>query len=162
MCSIAHTAEQPIGLGGAILPEHRHVCAFFNSADEEHRVMLPFIKEGLERGEKAFHIVDPDLRADYMRRFQDDGIAVDPLETSGQLVVRVWEEVHLRNARFDQGAMLGLIEEVLQGAKAEGYPLTRFVAHMEWALTEHPGVNDIVEYEARLNYVTPRYKDPVI
>jgi hypothetical protein len=25
-----------------------------------------------------------------------------------------------------------------------------------------PGVNDLVEYETRLNYVLPRYKDPVI
>lgn len=162
MSSAANTAEPPICMGGAILAENRHICAFFNSADEEQRVMLPFIKEGIERGEKAFHIVDPDLRADYVRRLREDGIPMPSLEASGQFEVRVWEEVHLRDARFEQGAMLDLIQEVLDGGKAQGYPLTRFVAHMEWALTEYPGVNDIVEYEARLNYVTPRYKDPVI
>jgi hypothetical protein len=30
----------------------------FNSADEEYRVLLPFIKEGFGRGEKAFHVID--------------------------------------------------------------------------------------------------------
>jgi hypothetical protein len=44
----------------------------------------------------------------------------------------------------------------------EGFPLTRLVAHMEWALEDRPGVNDLVEYETRLNYVLPRYADPVV
>lgn len=33
---------------------------------------------------------------------------------------------------------------------------------MEWALEELPGVHDIVEYETRLNYVLPKFHDPVI
>jgi hypothetical protein len=58
--------------------------------------------------------------------------------------------------------MLALIEEVLQSADTAGYPLTRLVAHMEWALLDKPGVDNLVEYEARLNYVLPKYNDPVI
>ena len=54
--------EQPIRFAGSALGAQRHVCAFFHSADEEYGVLLPFIKEGFERGEKAFHIVDPELR----------------------------------------------------------------------------------------------------
>ena len=38
---------------------HRHVCAFFNSLDEQYRVLRPFIKDGVDRGERALHIVDP-------------------------------------------------------------------------------------------------------
>jgi hypothetical protein len=57
--------------------------------------------------------------------------------------------------------MLALIEEVLAGGKAQGFPLTRLVANMEWALEDRPGVDDIVEYETRLNYVLPKYDDPV-
>jgi hypothetical protein len=44
----------------------------------------------------------------------------------------------------------------------EGYRLTRLVAHMDWALEDFPGVNDLVEYETRLNFILPKYKDPVI
>ena len=42
---------------GSVLDAQRHVCAFFHNPDEEYRVLLPFIKDGFERGEKAFHIV---------------------------------------------------------------------------------------------------------
>src|SRR2546427_6158221 len=58
--------------------------------------------------------------------------------------------------------MLALIEEVLQSGAATGYPLTRLLAHMEWALLDKQGVDDLVEYETRLNYLLPKYDDPVI
>jgi hypothetical protein len=58
--------------------------------------------------------------------------------------------------------MLALIEEVLQSGAAAGYPLTRLLAHMEWACLDKPGVDDLVEYETRLNYLLPKYDDPVI
>ena len=57
--------------------------------------------------------------------------------------------------------MLALIEEVLQAGKAQGYPLTRLIANMEWALEDRPGVEDVVEYETRLNFVLPKYDDAV-
>lgn len=155
-------AELPISFAGGTLDRHRHVCAFFDSFDEELRVLGPFVREGLDRGEKAFHIVDPELRATYLPRLQEAGIAAAPAERRGQFELRTWDEAYLREGHFDQNAMLALIEEVLQGGHTQGFPLTRLVAHMEWSLEDRPGVDDLVEYETRLNYVLPRYKDPVI
>ena len=154
--------DAPISFAGSTLRQSRHVCAFFDDADQEHEVLDPFIREGFERGEKAFHIIDPDLRDDYVGRLGAAGIDVAAAERSGQLELRTWGEAYLRGGHFDQNAMLALIEEVLQRGKAEGFPLTRLVAHMEWALQDRPGVDDRVEYETRLNYVLPRYRDPVI
>jgi hypothetical protein len=150
-----------VRLAGAVLGSSRHVCAFFNTKDDEYRVLLPFIKEGIEQGDKAFHIVKDDHRPEHRRRLQEAGVAVDDAERRGQLEIRRWEDAYLRGGRFDQNRMLALIEEVLQGGKADGYPLTRLVANMEWALENRPGVADVVEYETRLNYVLPKYDDAV-
>jgi len=46
-----------ISLAGSQLGQTRHVCAFFNSDEEEYRVLLPFIKDGFECGDKAIHVV---------------------------------------------------------------------------------------------------------
>ena len=154
--------EGPIRFAGGTLDEYRHVCAFFDSFDREAEVIIPFVREGLQRGEKAFHIVDPLQRSSYIERLESEGIAVTACQASGQFELRNWEEAYLRGGRFDQDAMLELLESVLLGARAEGFPLTRLVAHMEWALEDRPGVNDLVEYETRLNYILPKYKDPVI
>jgi hypothetical protein len=51
---------------------------------------------------------------------------------------------------------------VLETGHRQGFPLTRLLAHMEWALEDRPGVDDLVEYETRLNYLLPRYPDPVV
>jgi hypothetical protein len=137
-------SEQPIRFANSTLGSYRHICAFFNSPDEEYQVLLPFIREGFERGEKAFHIVDPKLRAEHLKRLKSVGIEIVEAEKNGQF------------------ELLALIEEVLNGGHRQGFALTRLVAHMEWALEDRPGVNDLVEYETRLNYILPRYPDPVI
>lgn len=160
---MAHESTEAIKLAGANLERHRHVCAFFHSQEEEYQIMLPFIKEGVERGEKAFHIIDPSLKGQHLSHLTRVGLDVDELEQRRQLEIRVWQQVYLRsNNCFVQNDMLALIEEVLSGSKKEGFTLTRFIAHMEWALEDVAGVNDIIEYESRLNYVLPKYDDPVI
>jgi DcmR-like sensory protein len=156
------TPQQPIRFAGSALDEYRHVCAFFHTPDDEYRVLLPFIKEGIDRGEKAFHIVDPKLREDHRHRLELAGVDVASAEQTGQLEVKRWEEAYLRGGHFDQNAMLALIQEVFNSGQARGYPLTRLVAHMEWAVEDRPGVNDLVEYETRLNYILPKYKDAAV
>jgi len=149
-----HLAGQPLG-------PSRHVCAFFNSRDEEYPVLLPFIKEGFGQGDRAFHVIRSEHHDDHRRRLREAGVPVDEAQQSGQLEVRRWEDAYLRDGRFDQERMLALIEDVLQAGKARGYRLTRLVANMEWALEDRPGVEDIVEYETRLNYILPKYDDAV-
>lgn len=151
-----------VRLAGRVLPHPPHVCAFFHSKDEEFRALGSFISDGLKRGEKAFHIVDKRTRSDHVSRLGQLGIDVPGSESSGQLEVCAWEDAYLRDGYFDQQRQLKLIEEVLEGGRTQGFPLTRLVANMEWALEDRAGVADIVEYESRLNYILPKYADPVI
>ena len=151
-----------VQFAGGTLGRQRHICAFFNSIDEEHRVLRPFFKDGFDRNEKATHIVDPDKRDEHLKRLAEAGIDVRRAMDTGQLELRPWRETYLRGDRFDQDAMVALIEQILQSGPPAGYALTRLVAHMEWALLDKPGVDDLVEYETRLNYVLPKYDDPVI
>jgi hypothetical protein len=154
--------DRSVQFAGGALGRHRHICAFFNSTDEEHRVLRSFFKDGFDHGERAFHVVDPELREEHLKRLAEAGIDVQQGMDTGQLEVRPWQDAYLREERFDQDAMLALIEEVLESGAAAGYPLTRFLAHMEWALLDKPGVDDLVEYETRLNHILPKYADPVV
>ena len=47
----------PVRLAGRTLKQTRHVCAFFNSRDEQNKVLMPFFKEGVDKGQKVFHII---------------------------------------------------------------------------------------------------------
>ena len=158
------TNDRLVQFAGGTLGRDRHICAFFNSIGEQHRVLRSFIKEGFDRGEKVFHIVDPEMREEHLKRLAEAGIDVERAMGSGQLEVRLWQDAQLRGDRFDQDAWLASIEEVLQSGRAAGYPLTRFLAHMEWALQDKPGLDylSFVEFETRVNYVSPKYDDPLI
>ena len=154
--------ENPIRFAGSELGAHRHICGFFRTPEEEYHLLLPFIKEGFERGEKAFHVVDPKLRDDHLRRLDSAGINVAEAEKSGQFELCNWEQMYLRDGYFDQDRMLTLWRDVLEAAGQHGFPRTRLVAHMEWALEDHEGVSDLIEYEARFNLMHQGGRDAVI
>ena len=141
---------------------NRHICAFFSDMDEHYRVLQSFMKDGFDQGDKTFHLIDPERREDHLRRLADAGIDVEEAVASGQLEVHPWEDGPLHGERFDQDTWLAGFEEVLQSGAASGYPKTRFLAQMEWALVDLPGTDDLIEFETRVNYVVPKYDDPVI
>jgi hypothetical protein len=155
------TAQSPQFIEG-IFDQYRHICAFFYSMDEHHRVLRPFIMDGLDRGDKAFHLVDPERREEHLSRLAEAGVDVQEAMGTGQLEVRPWQDGPLHGECFDQETWLVGFEEILQSGPAAGYAQTRFVAQMEWALVDLPGVDDLIEFETRVNYVVPKYNNAVI
>ena len=130
--------------------------------DEQYRVLRSFIKDGFDEEEKAFHLVDPERREEHLRRLADAGVDVQETIGSGQLEVQPWDDGPLRGARFDQEAWLAAFEQALQSGPASGYARTRFLAQMEWALEDLPGVDDLAEFESRVNCVVPKYEHTVV
>jgi hypothetical protein len=147
---------------GSASGPHRHICAFFNSIDEQHRVLRPYIADGFADGDKAYHYVDPERREEHLSWLAGAGVDVAGAMGTGQLEVEPWQDATLRGGRFDMETWLGTFEEVLQSGTAAGYGQTRFFGHMEWALTNLPGTENLMEYETRVNYVIPKYEDTVV
>jgi len=151
-----------IPFAGSELAESRHVCAFFNSDDEEYRVLLPFIKDGFEGGDKAIHVVNPDQHRGHLQRLAAAGIDTEAARRSGQFVLRTNTEAYLRDGRFDQDRMLEVFEQLASSTTREGFPRSRIVCHMEWAVDAGAHVEDLVEFESRVNDVWLRHEDAVI
>lgn len=153
--------QKAVRLAGRTLKETRHICAFFNSREEQNNVLMPFFKEGYDRGEKLFHIVDGRLREEHLAACQACGIDTARALQSGQLEVGTWEDAYLKDGYFDGERMIRILREVLE-ANHRKFGMSRLMGNMEWALETLPGVTHIVEYETKLNYVLPQYEDPVI
>ena len=105
------TALKPIRFAGSQLDETRHVCAFFHSADEEYRVLLPFIRDGFDTGDRAIHVVSPSRREDHLRRLSEVGIDTAAARLSGQLEVQNNTDAYLRDGRFDPGSAAAGVRE---------------------------------------------------
>ncbi len=140
----------------------RHICAFFNGEDEEYSALLPFISDGFACGHKAVHIVSPDRRERHIGRLAAAGIDISGAQDSGQLKVSVNTDVYLSDGKFDQDRMIRTFESIADRPAEGSFPLSRIVCQMEWA-SQHPFcIDDLIEFEARVNDVWDRHDDTVI
>ena len=151
-----------IPFAGSQLDEARHVCAFFNNDEEEYRVLLPFIKGGFECGHKAVHVVNPEQRNDHLNRLIAAGIDTAGAAQSGQFELKTNTEAYLRDGRFDKDRMVEVFEQLASGNASGGFPLSRIVCRMDWAVEGASYADDVVEFESRVNEVWNRHEDAVI
>ncbi|MVO76823.1 hypothetical protein GON01_02560 [Sphingomonas sp. MAH-20] len=128
----------------------RHACAFFSGVDEAYRVLLPFIAEGFDRGDKAIHVISPDDEAEHLERLASAGIDPGHARATGQLELRNTTDVYLNGGRFDQDRMLASFETIAAANASSGFPATRIVCNMDWTADHRPQHEDIIEFEARV------------
>src|SRR5260370_3556870 len=133
-----------------------HICTFFRTSAERYRVLMPFIREGMEQGDRAFHIVNPSLRSEHAQRMAEAGIDAPRAEVEGQLEIIGWDEAYLRGGSFNRSAMLSLLPVLLNDGRTAGFPITRFIADMAWALNDSGALDRMLEYECRLNLALPK------
>jgi hypothetical protein len=152
----------PIPFAGSQLDQTRHVCAFFHNDDEEYRVLLPFIKDGFQCGHKAIHVVNPDQRQDHLKRLGSVGIDAAAAQQSGQLELRINSDVYLPDGHFDPDRMISAFEQLASGNSGGEYPLSRICCRMDWTIKNRSHVDDVIEFESRVNDVWRRHEDAVI
>jgi hypothetical protein len=153
--SPAARADSPFG-------DTRHVCAFFRSDDEEYRVLLPFVREAFDRGDRSVHVVNEDRRDEHLRRLAAAGIDTAAAGARGQLDLRTSSETYLRDGRFDQDRMLDAFERLTGGDPTRGFSRSHIVCRMDWACETRALIDDVIEFESRVNDVWRRSDDTVI
>lgn len=151
-----------LSLAGTTL-EHFHVCAFFNSREEEYDVLNPFFKEGIEQGEKNLHIVNPSMVAEHRERLGQAGIDVPHCEACGQLEVLRWQDAYLSdNGSFNKNKMLATVNEAINDGLKAGYKRMRIMGNMDWVFEDVLGVTDIIQYECEVNDVLSDNRQPAV
>jgi hypothetical protein len=108
------------------------------------------------------HIVNPGQRADRRRRMTAAGIDPETAEREGQSELGTNTETCLRNGGFDQDRMLEAFEQMASGGGNSRFPGGRIVCHMDWATECGSHVDDVVEFESRVNDVWRRHEETVI
>jgi hypothetical protein len=156
-----NSPRKPARLFGETL-DGMHICTFFRTAEERYRVLMPFIREGLEQGDRAFHIIDPSLRCDHTHRIAEAGVDTARAEVEGQLEIIGWDEAYLRGGSFNPSEMLSLLPVLLNKGRARGFPVTRFIADVAWVLNNPGAVDRMLDYECRVNLALPKAGDIVI
>ena len=156
-------ADEPtpdtVTFAGGVLDRYRHVCAFVNGADEEDAVLDPFVRQGIDGGDRMLYLVDPTESAAPINRLRHLGYDAAELLEERRCEVRTWTETYLRGGKFDQSAMLELLDQMLLDPES---PRIRMVANMGWAVERGDAVQDLIEFEAKANFIHAHHQHVVI
>jgi hypothetical protein len=141
-----------VHLCGQDIQRPGHICAFFDSREEEYEVLLPYLREGVDKGEKIVNVLDAARVEDHGRRLRDAGMRVD----RGDVNVAASEDTYLVDGHFDMPRMVKFVEDTVADAKVGGRRV-RTAGWMNWLQKDAKGSERVVEYEARMNLLVPKY-----
>jgi hypothetical protein len=150
-----------LGITGVQLAPGDHVCAFYPSLAERDEILIPYLREGLDAGDKCICVVDatdPEAVLSALGTEVDLGACLD----RQQLDVQRSQDTYLRSGGFSTQAMLDFWDASVGGAAAGGFGFTRSVGEMTWAIRQMPGVEELVGYESRLNRFLPLYPQVIL
>lgn len=139
------------------LDVHDHICLIYENKKEQFDSVIPFISIGLKRGDKNIYIADDNTAESVLNAMRKGGIEVNAMIKSGALMVVSKQDTYLKPGYFDPDAMIKFLKETAKTAKTAGYRAIRITGEMTWSLSDTPGVERLIEYEAKLNYLCPGY-----
>lgn len=128
-----------------------HYCGIYRSDADQRRIVVDFVRLGIERHEKMIYLVHLQTAERLRTTLQEAEIPVDDLVASGQLVIQAAKEVYLVDGVFQPEMMIAMLGKETEAALAAGYAALRVTGEMSWALAGDPGSERLVEYEALLN-----------
>src|SRR5215510_7233564 len=131
---------------------HDHLCAIYENPEEHYAVAIPFMRMGLDRGEKCIYIADDGTLDDVKQAMQSEGIDVERAIDSNSLTLATKEQAYLKRGSFDPDWMFSFWKEATDSALSEGFPALRVTGETEWVVRGGRGLERWMEYESRLTH----------
>lgn len=127
-----------------------HLALLYESAKEQFDAVIPFVRQGLEQGERCIYIVDDNSTEAVVGAMQARGIDVEAAVERGALTFFDKHDVYLQNGSFDSDTALEFFDDAVTAANEDGETL-RVSSEMTWAVDDGDVVDGLAEYERQAN-----------
>jgi PAS domain S-box-containing protein len=128
-----------------------HLCFLYETEEEHQAVLTPFLRQGLEQGEKVIYLWDQRVPETILGYLEGEGVDLEPCLRRGQLLFLSAPETYLDQGRFVPEVLVSLWQREVEKSLAEGFLGLRVTGEMTWALQSAPGVDRLIEYESQMN-----------
>lgn len=132
---------------------HSHLCMIYRTQEEFLAGAIPFMQQGLERGEKCIYIADITTTKALLDAMRNHNIDVESAIESGLLVPLSGQGTFLRSGTFDPDGLIYFLKAIADSAKSAGYPAVRIAGDMIGLLGCDPDINKLLEFEVELDYL---------
>src|SRR6266571_816477 len=134
-----------VEVGNLAVPIHGHMPTFFETDEGRMRLSVPFLRDGIRRGQPSFLYAFDASRKAYLTALQrEKSIDVDAALQDGLLVL-------LPKIDTSSRGFLGRWEQVLLQAMTGGPELIRIVGDMASVRQMFESDHDMVDFEASFN-----------
>jgi signal transduction histidine kinase len=147
------TYDTPLLTALERLGPHDHQSLIYESLEDRFAVAIPFIRIGLDRGEKCIYIADDGTEAALRDSMSAQGIDVERAIATGSLVLATKDSAFLKHGSFDPEWMPTFWREATAEALHQGFSALRATGETEFVLSGAPGLGRWMEYESRLTQV---------
>ncbi len=131
---------------------HDHFAIIYDNQEDQLDFIVPFLRLGMERGEKSVFIVDDNTPETVIAAMEAHGIDVDAALATGALALVTKDDAYLKNGDFDPDWMIDFLAQSIEAAKKEGFRSVRASGEMTWALGPAGDSHArLVEYECKLS-----------
>ncbi|WP_255171127.1 MEDS domain-containing protein [Natrononativus amylolyticus] len=138
------------------LDDHKHtndhLALIYESRDEQFAAVVPYIRQGLEQGERCVYITHETSREEVTQAMHEGGIDVDDALESGALSIHTEQDTYLRSGAFDPEDTLSFLDDAITEA-AEEYEALRVTGEMSFILDGDAHVDDLLKCESKANYL---------
>jgi len=124
--------------------------------------VIPILVDYLKNGHRVLYIRDSTEEEKLYRSLEEKGINVKESVERGNLKLFDSSEVYLKDGHFDMDRVFVFWENALEESLRMGYSKVFCSGEMTWYLKNLPGVENMMEYEEKLNRITDRYPQATV
>ncbi|MDB5217116.1 MAG: hypothetical protein JWO86_5043 [Myxococcaceae bacterium] len=132
------------------LAPHDHLCSIYETSEERLAVEIPFLRIGLERGEKCISIVDDGTEGTLHDALHAGGIDVDRAIATSTLEIVTKGGSYLKSGSFDRDWMFTFWADATAKAQRDGFKGLRATGDTDWMARDGDAQEHWLDYESRL------------
>lgn len=132
-----------ITLEGFTIDYGTHLCAFYETDSGRLKLSLPFLLDGLQKGDRCFLIASSEVQAHILQELRDVRPSIDKDIKEDRLIVM--------EGLSSAAAMYAFFEKAFLEASKHGIQGLRVLGDMAWCLHKDLALEELNEFETRYN-----------
>src|SRR5437868_6601473 len=125
-----------------------HICLIYETVAEQMAGAVPFLKQGLARGERCLYVADDGAAQAIAQALAAAGVDVAHEQERGALCMLTKQDTYLKGGEFDPQAMIDFLRGAQAQALADRFSGLRSAGEMTCVLRPEIDCDRLVEYEA--------------
>lgn len=142
-----------LGIGNYSCNWGVHICGLYENDKERDEIIFGFLGQGFNTGDFLIHCASERSAEDFYRDLGESCPACKhKMHDPDQITITTAKELYYPNGKLDLYQMDKALDEIFTKTQVNGKRNVRVTAEMAWALEAILGIDQLMAYEARLNY----------